>query len=102
MPGTGINILIPAAEALGDWPALELSPDDVEGVRHGHRVKAEEDTVTWKPCARCQYTGRIGRVDGSCGRVKMAIQPGSRRKYSSLQNKQSLYCCPLLRDNGAK
>ena len=36
--------MIPAAEALGDWPALELSPDDVEGVRHGHRVKAEADT----------------------------------------------------------
>ena len=32
--------LIPAAEALGDWPAIELSPDEVEGVRHGHRVKA--------------------------------------------------------------
>src|SRR5574339_341741 len=29
----------------GNWPALELSPDDVEGVRHGHRVKAEEDVV---------------------------------------------------------
>ena len=25
--------------------ALELSPDDVEGVRHGHRVKAAEDAV---------------------------------------------------------
>jgi hypothetical protein len=30
---------------LGDWPALELSPDDVEGVRHGHRVKAVESVV---------------------------------------------------------
>jgi tRNA pseudouridine55 synthase len=37
--------LIPAAEALGDWPAIELSPDDVEGVRHGHRVKAAENVA---------------------------------------------------------
>lgn len=43
--GNWYQYLIPAAEALGDWPALELSPDDVEGVRHGHRVKAAEDAV---------------------------------------------------------
>ena len=35
--------LIPAAEALAEWPAIELSPDDVENVRHGHRVKAAAD-----------------------------------------------------------
>jgi tRNA pseudouridine55 synthase len=38
--GNWYQYLIPAAEALGDWPAVELSPDDVEGVRHGHRVRA--------------------------------------------------------------
>jgi len=43
--GNWYQYLIPAAEALGDWPAIELSPDDVEGVRHGHRVKAAEDAV---------------------------------------------------------
>ena len=43
--GNWYQYLIPAAEALGDWPAIELSPDDVEGVRHGHRVKADEDAV---------------------------------------------------------
>ena len=42
--GNWYQYLIPAAEALGDWPAIELSPDDVEGVRHGHRVQAEADT----------------------------------------------------------
>jgi tRNA pseudouridine55 synthase len=41
--GNWYQFLIPAAEALGDWPAVELSPDDVEGVRHGHRVKAAAD-----------------------------------------------------------
>lgn len=40
--GSWYQYLIPAAEALGDWPAVELSPDDVEGVRHGHRVKVKE------------------------------------------------------------
>lgn len=41
--GNWYQFLIPAAEALGEWPAVELSPDDVEGVRHGHRVKAAPD-----------------------------------------------------------
>jgi tRNA pseudouridine55 synthase len=41
--GNWYQYLIPAAEALADWPAVELSPDDVEGVRHGHRVKAAAD-----------------------------------------------------------
>lgn len=36
--GTWYQYLIPAAEALGDWPAVELSPDEVEEVRHGHRI----------------------------------------------------------------
>ncbi|MBK9007265.1 MAG: tRNA pseudouridine synthase B [Anaerolineales bacterium] len=43
--GNWYQYLIPAAEALGDWPAIELSPDEVEGVRHGHRVKAAEDAA---------------------------------------------------------
>ncbi|MCQ3936341.1 MAG: tRNA pseudouridine(55) synthase TruB [Chloroflexi bacterium] len=47
--GNWYQYLIPAAEALGDWPAVELNPDEVEGVRHGHRVKAKEaDTVHTK------------------------------------------------------
>jgi tRNA pseudouridine55 synthase len=47
--GNWYQYLIPAAEALGDWPAVELNPDEVEGVRHGHRVKAKEaDTVHQK------------------------------------------------------
>lgn len=39
--GDWYQYLIPAAEALAEWPAVELSPDDVENVRHGHRVKAD-------------------------------------------------------------
>ncbi|NPV85953.1 MAG: tRNA pseudouridine(55) synthase TruB [Anaerolineae bacterium] len=36
--GTWYHYLIPAAEALSDWPAIELSHEEVEAVRHGHRV----------------------------------------------------------------
>ncbi len=39
--GDWYQYLIPAAEALSDWPALELDVDQVEAVRHGHRVPAE-------------------------------------------------------------
>jgi len=38
--GDWYNHLIPAAEALGDWPMVELDGDEVELVRHGHRVIA--------------------------------------------------------------
>lgn len=38
--GNWYQYLIPAAEALGDWPAVELDPDEVEAVRHGHRIPA--------------------------------------------------------------
>jgi len=41
--GTWYQYLIPAAEALSDWPAVELDPDQVEEVRHGHRVPAEDN-----------------------------------------------------------
>lgn len=41
--GDWYRFLIPAAEALADWPALELDADQVELVRHGHRVPAAPD-----------------------------------------------------------
>ena len=39
--------LIPAAEALADWPMLELDADQVELVRHGHRVPAQPGQTGW-------------------------------------------------------
>ncbi len=39
--GTWYQYLIPAAEALSDWPAVELTHEQVEAVRHGHRVPGE-------------------------------------------------------------
>lgn len=41
--GNWYQFLIPAAEALADWPSIELDPDQVEKVRHGHRVPADPD-----------------------------------------------------------
>lgn len=41
--GNWYQYLIPAAEALAEWPGVELSPDEVEEVKHGHRVKAAAD-----------------------------------------------------------
>jgi len=45
--GNWYQFLIPAAEALADWPAVELDADQVEMVRHGHRVSAEPDQTGW-------------------------------------------------------
>ncbi len=41
--GNWYQYLIPAAEALAEWPAVELNPDQVEEVKHGHRAKAAAD-----------------------------------------------------------
>jgi len=38
--GHWYQYLIPAAEALAEWPAIELNPDQVEEVKHGHRIPA--------------------------------------------------------------
>ncbi len=43
--GNWYKFLIPAAEALGDWRAVELDADQVELVRHGHRVLATYDDL---------------------------------------------------------
>lgn len=39
--GTWYQYLIPAAEALSDWPAIELTHEQVEFVRHGHRIPGD-------------------------------------------------------------
>ncbi len=45
--GNWYKYLIPAAEALGDWPSVELDADQVELIRHGHRVPADLDSEEW-------------------------------------------------------
>jgi tRNA pseudouridine55 synthase len=44
--GNWYQHLIPAAEALSDWPSVELDPDQVEAVKHGHRVPAPTGVQT--------------------------------------------------------
>jgi tRNA pseudouridine55 synthase len=45
--GDWYKYLIPAAEALADWPMVELDADQVELIRHGHRVPAEPEAQGW-------------------------------------------------------
>lgn len=45
--GNWYQYLIPAAEALSDWPAVELEVDQVDAIRHGHRVTAESGSTGW-------------------------------------------------------
>jgi tRNA pseudouridine55 synthase len=45
--GDWYRYLIPAADALGDWPMIELNADQVELVRHGHRIDADPDAKGW-------------------------------------------------------
>jgi tRNA pseudouridine55 synthase len=40
--GNWAQFLIPAAEALADWPAIELDEATLEKVRNGHRIPAKE------------------------------------------------------------
>lgn len=45
--GDWYRYLIPAAEALAEWPMVELDADEVELIRHGHRVLAEPGSKGW-------------------------------------------------------
>jgi tRNA pseudouridine55 synthase len=45
--GDWYRYLIPAADALGDWPMVELDGDQVELIRHGHRISAEPGSHGW-------------------------------------------------------
>ncbi len=47
--GSWYQYLIPAAEALSDWPAIELTNEQMDAVRHGHRIPALEGSGT-KAC----------------------------------------------------
>ena len=45
--GDWYKFLIPAAEAIGDWHSIELDGDQVELIRHGHRIMASGDVKGW-------------------------------------------------------
>ncbi len=40
--GSWYQYLIPAAEALTDWPAIDLTDEQMDAIRHGHRIPAAE------------------------------------------------------------
>ncbi len=40
--GTWYKYLIPAADALAEWPTIHLASEEVDMVRHGHRIAREE------------------------------------------------------------
>jgi tRNA pseudouridine55 synthase len=42
--GTWYQYLIPAAEALSDWPAVDLTDKELDAIRHGNRVIAKPDS----------------------------------------------------------
>jgi len=39
--GSWYQYVIPAAEALSDWPIVELTEENIDSIRHGHRVPGE-------------------------------------------------------------
>lgn len=44
--GSWYQYLIPAAEALSEWPAIDLTHELVEAIRHGHRIPALDPVTT--------------------------------------------------------
>ena len=45
--GDWYKYLIPAAETLADWHTLELTPDDMENIKHGRHIPAEPGLEGW-------------------------------------------------------
>jgi tRNA pseudouridine55 synthase len=46
MDGTWYQYLIPAAEALSDWKAVDLTNEQVDALRHGHRIPGQNLGIT--------------------------------------------------------
>lgn len=45
--GDWYKYLIPAAETLSDWYTVELTPEDVDKIKHGHRIPADPGAGQW-------------------------------------------------------
>ena len=70
--GTWYQFLIPAAEALTDWPTLELSVDQVDAIRHGHRIAAETKDIA-RVCGVSEQGELVALMD--LDEEKMEWQP---------------------------
>ena len=60
--GTWYQYLIPAAEALSDWPTIELSVDQVDAIRHGHRIPADSKELA-KVCGVSEQGELVALMD---------------------------------------
>lgn len=45
--GNWHQYLIPAAEALSDWPAVELNPQELDTIKHGNRIASQPGSTGW-------------------------------------------------------
>jgi tRNA pseudouridine55 synthase len=45
--GSWYQYLIPAAEALSDWPIVELDVEKMDVIRHGHRIPSTPESTGW-------------------------------------------------------
>lgn len=45
--GNWYQYLIPAAEALSDWPAVELDPQELETIKHGNKIASKPGSKGW-------------------------------------------------------
>lgn len=57
--GDWYKYVIPAAEALGDWPSIELTNDQVDEVRHGHRITSELEVPEGKLARAISQQGEL-------------------------------------------
>ena len=74
--GTWYQDLIPAAEALSDWQSIELTNDQVDAIRHGHRIPG---TLRWEPW----YAGSAKRANWwRCWNLTRLRTNGSPRRCS--------------------
>ena len=71
LTGEWSRYLIPAAEALGDWPYITLVGDEVETVRHGHRLAASDDAKDMVDPEQHPYA-----EEGSLGMVRAITEQG--------------------------
>ena len=71
LTGEWSRYLIPAAEALGDWPYITLVGQDVETVRHGHRLPAKDDAKDLVDPKKHPYA-----EEGSLGMVRAITEQG--------------------------
>lgn len=94
--GNWYQYLIPAAEALGDWYAVELSPDEVEAVRHGHRVKVKAADLAQEKVRGVSTQGELVALMTQMDNPKTARRNGSRRRSSSRRTNLHVIARALL------